>query len=255
VGLRKDGGVFPVDLAVSVVQLGDRRIFTGLVRDLSERKRLEQEILEISEREKRRIGQDLHDSLGQLLTGIGFKSKSLESKLVAKGLPEAQSASQIAALVIEGTSQARRLARGLQPVEPNPSGLMIALQELSLTMQELFSVDCVFDCPKPITVNDAATATNLYRIAQEACHNAVKHGRSARIEIRLDGSAQQPVLKVSDDGRGFDGSTISSKGLGLRIMQYRASMIGGTISILPREPTGTVVCCSLSALHAAADPR
>src|SRR5205814_9358901 len=117
VGQRKDGTVFPVDLAVSEVRLGPRRLFTGLVRDLSERRRLEQEILDISDREKRRIGQDLHDSLGQLLTGIGFKSKSLENKIAARDLPEANAARQIADLVTQETSQARALARGLQPVD------------------------------------------------------------------------------------------------------------------------------------------
>ena len=109
------------------MKLGDRRLFTGIVRDISERKRLEQEILEISDREKRRIGQDMHDSLGQLLTGIGFKSKSLENKIAARGkFRKRKIARQIAELVTQAIMQARGLAHGLQPVEPKPAGLMSA---------------------------------------------------------------------------------------------------------------------------------
>jgi PAS domain S-box-containing protein len=252
VALRKDGTSFPADLAVSEVRLGDRRrLFTGIVRDVSERKRLEQEILEISDREKRRIGQDLHDSLGQLLTGIGFKSKSLENKLAAKaeGGPEAEGARQIAALVRQAISQARGLARGLQPVDPKPTGLMSALQELSISIQDLFRVSCVFNCPHPVEVNDPAAATHLYRIAQEACHNAMKHGQAGQIIIELLRTNDHVTLSVRDDGAGFSQLPSASKGMGLQIMRYRAAMLGGSIAIRPNEPRGCMITCQSGVLR------
>jgi two-component system, LuxR family, sensor kinase FixL len=246
VAQRSDGSLFPADLAVSEVQVGDRRLFTGIVRDISERKRLEQEILEISDREKRRIGQDMHDSLGQLLTGIGFKSKSLENKLAAKQVPEGSIAKQIADLVTQAIMQARGLARGLQPVEPRPAGLMSALQELAINVQDLFPVTCTFNCPRVVEIGDPARATHLYRIAQEACNNAIKHGRAKTIVIELSrGADESLVLSVGDDGVGFAQQQPSgtSKGMGMQIMRYRAAVIGATISIRPNGAAGTVVTC------------
>lgn len=243
---RKNGTTFPVDLAVSEVNLGDRRLFTGIIRDISERKRLEQEILEISDREKRQIGQDLHDSLGQLLTGIGFKSKSLQNKIIARQGAEAESAGQIADLVLQAISQARSLARGLQPVEPKPDGLMSALKELSLSVQDLFKVVCRFECPEPIQLNDPAAATHLYRIAQEACNNAIKHGRAQSITIEFARKGGRLVLSVLDNGSGFTQSPQASKGMGMQIMRYRAAMIGASISIQPGPSGGTIVVCEFN---------
>jgi two-component system, LuxR family, sensor kinase FixL len=248
VALRKDGTSFPADLAVSEVRLGQRRLFTGIVRDISERKRLEQEILEISDREKRRIGQDLHDSLGQLLTGIGFKSKSLENKLAGREGPEADGAKQIAALVTQAISQARGLARGLQPVDPKPGGLMSALGELAQSIQDLFRVSCVFRCVEAVEVNDPAAATHLYRIAQEACHNAVKHGQAGQIIIELARDRERVVLRVRDNGVGFSKPAAASRGMGLQIMRYRAAMVGGSITIAPNEAGGCMITCQSGTL-------
>jgi signal transduction histidine kinase len=224
-------------------------LFTGVVRDISERKRLEQEILDISDREKRRIGQDLHDSLGQLLTGIGFKSKSLENRIAAKGIPEADSARQIAELVTQAISQARGLARGLQPVEPKPAGLMSALEELALSMQNLFKVACIFKCSEAVRINDPAAATHLYRIAQEACNNAIKHGHAGQVIIELQRIDDAVVLTIRDDGEGFcEPPPGAPRGMGLQIMRYRAAMIGGSVSIQRNETGGTVVRCQSTAV-------
>ena len=210
------------------------------------KKRLEREVLEISDRERRAIGQDLHDSLGQLLAGIGFKSKSLENKISARGGNEAKTASDIARLVTDAISQARSLARGLQPVEPNPLGLMSAMTELAARVQELFKVDCVFVAQEAVTLTDPAAASHLYRIAQEACNNAVKHGRAKKIEIELSKAAERCTLVIRNDGIAFDSANLKSKGMGLRIMQYRAGMIGGTLVIRPNENGGAVVQCEFS---------
>jgi two-component system, LuxR family, sensor kinase FixL len=243
VAQRSDGTLFPADLAVSEVKVGDRRLFTGIVRDISERKRLEQEILDISDREKRRIGQDMHDSLGQLLTGIGFKSKSLENKLSAKGVTEAVTAKQIAELVTQAIIQARGLARGLQPVEARPAGLMSALQELAINVQDLFKVSCTFRCPAMVEIDNPAKATHLYRIAQEACNNAVKHGRAGEIVIELTRVQDGLMLTIADDGVGFSTSADPPKGMGMQIMRYRAAMVDGSISIRPGASRGTVIVC------------
>jgi two-component system, LuxR family, sensor kinase FixL len=240
---RKDGTTFPADLAVSEVQLRDRRIFTGIVRDISERKRLEREILEISDREKRRIGQDLHDSLGQLLTGIGFKSKSLHNKLSAKQLPEAENAGQIANLVTDAIREARALARGLEPVESGPNGLMTAFQQLAAGIEDLFKVSCVFQCPQRVEIDNVVIATQLYRIAQEACHNAVKHGRATLITIELLQASDMLRLTISNDGVEFPATQENMVGMGLRSMRYRAALMSGTVSISPGASGGTVVCC------------
>ena len=244
VARRSDGSLFPADLAVSEVKLGDRWLFTGIVRDISERKRLEQEILEISDREKRRIGQDMHDSLGQLLTGIGFKSKSLENKLAAKQVPEGAIARQIAELVTQAIMQARGLARGLQPVEPRPAGLMSALQELATNVQDLFPVACTFRCPALVEIANPAVATHLYRIAQEACNNAIKHGRAQQIDIVLARADDDVLtLTVADDGVGFAQPTGATKGMGMQIMSYRAAAIGGSIAIRANGESGTIITC------------
>jgi two-component system, LuxR family, sensor kinase FixL len=254
VAMRLDGTTFPAELAVSEVRLADRRLFTGIVRDISERKRLERQILEIGDREKRRISQDLHDSLGQLLTGVGFKSKSLQNKMAAKGLPEAEGARQVAELVTQAIHEARGLARGLQPVEPRPAGLMAALEQLADSLHAMFDVECTFRCDPPVDVNDPAVATNLYRIAQEACHNAIKHGRAKHVAIELSRAADGALrLTVEDDGSGFrEGAAAAAaaaaaagQGLGLQIMRYRAAMIGGSFSIARRRDgaRGTVVTC------------
>ena len=243
VAQRNDGTTFPADLSVSEVRVGDRHLFTGIVRDISERKRLEQEILEISDREKRRIGQDMHDSLGQLLTGIGFKSKSLENKLAAKGVAEAATAKQIAELVTQAIMQARGLARGLQPVEPRPAGLMSALEELAINVRDLFKVSCTFRCPQMVEIDAPAKATHLYRIAQEACNNAVKHGRAGEIVIELRRTTDRLTLSIADDGVGFAAPPERPTGMGMQIMRYRAAMVAGSIAVRAGDPRGTVIVC------------
>jgi PAS domain S-box-containing protein len=242
VAQRKDGTMFPIDLGVSEVQLRNERIFTGMVRDLTERAALEKKILEISDDEKRRIGQDLHDGLGQTLTGIGFKTTALERKLAAKGLPEAETAQQLSKLVTHAISQSRSIARGLQPLSVERSGVVAALSELTAHVEDLYKLQCHFDCPQPVSVRDTIAAIHLYRIAQEALNNAVKHGRANRITLSLRNDGSTVQLSVRDDGAGFSPPTEAS-GSGLHIMRYRAAMIGGVLSIDSHNGTGTVVSC------------
>ncbi|MBU6402779.1 MAG: PAS domain S-box protein, partial [Verrucomicrobia bacterium] len=220
----------------------DYIISTGL--DVTDRKRLEREILQISELEQRRIGQDLHDGLCQHLAGIEFMSQGLQQKLASKSKTEAAGAAEITKLVREGIAHTRDLARGLSPVVLESEGLMSALQELADHTAKRFHVQCRFACEVPVLVPDNAVATHLYRITQEAVGNAVKHGRARRIEIHLSAGPDRLTLAVKDNGAGLPEALPRPGGMGLRIMQYRAGMIGAALTIQRLTEGGTVVACA-----------
>jgi two-component system, LuxR family, sensor kinase FixL len=243
VGQRKDGSLFPMDLAVSEVRLEHRRLFTGFIRDITERKRLEREVLEISERERQRIGQDLHDGLCQQLAAIELMSQVLEQKLTPRSKPAAARAGEIARYVRETISQTRLLARGLSPVTLESEGLLSGLLELAGNTEKMFGVPCRFESSGEVRVREAAVATHLYRIAQEAVSNAIKHGKAGRLVIGLQRLSDRTVLTISDNGRGFPQGAPASSGMGLRIMQYRAGMIGGTLSFQRNRKRGVTVHC------------
>ena len=243
-GRRKDGKTFPMDLSVSEVKLAGRRLFTGFVRDITERKQLEKEILEISDREQRRIGYDLHDGLCQQLAGIELMSQALEQKLGRRSKAAAAQVGAIAENVRTAIAQTRSLARGLSPVTLEAEGLMSALTELAVNTEKLFRVTCRFDCDPPVRLTDLAAASNLFRIAQEAVSNAVKHGRAKKISISLETEKGRVVLRVSDNGTGLLAQSSKSPGMGLRIMQSRAGMIGGTLALERSTAGGVRVTCS-----------
>jgi PAS domain S-box-containing protein len=250
--LARDGHVVWFHCEVMMVRRPDGRpwFIHGVAFDISDVKRLEIAILEISEREQRRIGQDLHDGLGQHLTGIAFMSKTLEQKLLARGLPEeAADAAGVARLVNQAIATTRQLSHGLLPVQLAAHGLMSALHHLADEVQDVFHVVCRFDCDEPILVDDLSVATHLFRIAQEAVHNAIKHGRAQEIAIALtaeSAASGSACLSVSDDGVGC-AETMGRgpcEGMGLRIMRHRAAMIGGTFSIERSSDARTIVSCS-----------
>lgn len=244
-GRRKDGSTFPLDLAVSEVELGDRTIFTGIVRDISERRRLEKEILNVSEGERRRIGQDLHDGLGQMLTGIGLLSQDLTRHLKEEGHERADDMAEITEHVKEADQYARDLSHGLIPVDVEANGLTEALRRLAQNAQRLFNVHCKFREVGTVLIHNNTTATHLYRIAQEAVSNAAHHGEADDIKIMLASGEEQIRLQVRDDGTGFDEEMTDSTGMGVRIMNYRARIIGGTLEISSDLGDGTVVTCTL----------
>jgi PAS domain S-box-containing protein len=244
-GRRKDGSTFPMDLSVSEVKLASRRMFTGFIRDITERKQLEKEILEISDREQRRIGQDLHDGLCQQLAGIELMSQVLAQKLTPKSKAHARQVNQIASHVRDAISHTRSLARGLSPVTIESEGLMSALHELATDTETIFRVQCRFDFDEPVEVHDHAAATHLFRIAREAVSNAVKHGKARRVVISLRETRGRIILRVSDNGKGFPKRTPKNKGMGLRIMQSRAGMIGGAIAMERNNSGGMSVICAV----------
>jgi PAS domain S-box-containing protein len=226
-------------------------IATGI--DITERKHLEKTILEISAREQRRIGQDLHDGLGQHLTGIAFMSKVQEQKLMEKGIPEAGDAAKIVNLVNEAINKTRELARGLLPVVSDAQGLMSALRQWAGEVEDLFAVNCRFQCFTPVLIHDDAVATHLYYVAREAVNNAIKHGQARQIVIRLAADHRQGTLTIQDDGYGISSTVPGNKGMGLHLMDYRARMVGGSLEI-QRVPTGgTIVTCLFPVMPPVAD--
>ena len=217
-------------------------IATGI--DVTERKRMEQAILDVSSRAQRQIGQDLHDGLGQHLTGIAFMSKVLEQKLLAsRAGAEAEDAAKIVKLVNEAIHKTRELSRGLLPVVSDADGLMSALSRWSVEVEDLFKIRCDFVCPEPLRVADVGVATQVFHIAQEAVNNALRHADPTRIVITVEQHQGFATIAIEDDGAGLPAATAERSGLGLRIMSYRAKMIGGSLEVRPGAASGTVVRC------------
>lgn len=217
----------------------------ALTEEMAERERLEREILDVGERERRRIGRDLHDSLGQLLTGTALAGQVLREKLAARSIPEAAEASRITALVEEAIEQTRGFSRGLDPAEIEGGGLEQGLRELAATTSALPSTRCVYHSEAPVDVRDSVTATHLYRIAQEAITNAIKHGHARNIELRLEGGEGRVKLTVCDDGTGITHPPRREHGMGLRIMAHRATVMGGTFRVARPAAGGTLLICEV----------
>ena len=244
--IARDGRVLWFQCEAKMIRREDGRpwFIHGVGFDITERKGLEEAILEISAREQRRIAQDLHDGLGQHLTGIAFMSKVLEEKLSDKSLPEAVEAAEIVKMVNQAIDNTRQLARGLHPVAAEPRGLMSALKKWASEVEGLFHISCCFECEKPLQIHDANLATHLYRIAQEAVNNAIRHGKSRNIVIGLLGKNGAGLLTIQDDGDGFPKKPVSQPGVGLSIMNYRADMVGGSLKVQPNEGRGITVTCT-----------
>ncbi len=238
--------MFVIHRATRVINSGTAELTASnrqLLQEIEERTRLEKELLSIIERERRRIGQELHDSIGQQLTGIEFMTEALEQKLSSKSLPEASYAAKITRRVAQATDQTRELAKGLHPVDLDENGLMSALEELTATTEHLFGLSCSLRCDRLVPINDISVAINLYRIAQEAITNAIKHGRAKNILVELSSSGDCSKLTVENDGLDFSQARDRNEGMGLKIMNYRAEMIDATLNICTGANGGTIVTC------------
>ena len=217
----------------------------GTLQDVTDQKRLEQEVLEVASSEQRRIGQVLHDGTGQELTGLCMLAGNLADALHEHAPEEAQLARRIAQGLQRALGQVRALSRGLIPVEVDAEGLMAALTELTTRIGDMHSVRCIFECLEPVPIEDNYAATQLFRIAQEAITNAIKHGQAGAIRVSLESKGHYVTLKIADDGKGLPTSNGHTDGMGLRIMRYRAGQVGAQFSVRPGPMRGTIVSCTL----------
>jgi signal transduction histidine kinase len=214
-----------------------------LNKEIAERRHLEKMLLEIREHDRRRIGHDLHDNLGQQLTAISYKTQGLENTLRKKLIPEAEDAARITSLIEMAKTQAKSLAKGLSPVMGKGEySLMTAMVELASNSERLFGIPCVIKCSKPTLLYNESALIHLYRIAQEAITNAARHAKPRQIEIGLTREGDNITLTVKDDGTGF-ALPKHLDGLGLEIMRYRARIINASLDIRPDSNKGTLVTC------------
>lgn len=244
-GKRKDGSTFPMYLAVSEVNVNGQRLYTGIIRDISEQRRLEQEVLRVSEHERHRIGQDLHDGLGQMLTGITLINKNIATSLKDEDHPLAKDVNEITDLLKEADEYARGLSRNLVPVELDSSGLVAALQRLSSNAERLFNIDCELVNTLNIHFDDPTSLTHLFRIVQEATSNAVKHGNASKVQVDMQSDDTKVVIKIEDDGTGFKPDWDQHKGLGVRIMKFRSRLIGANLEISKSKLGGAAIIVTL----------
>lgn len=203
--------------------------------------------LEISAAERRRIGQDLHNGLGQELAGIAYMASVLEQKLAAKSLDEATDAARISGLIDDTIVHARNIVSVLDPVSPAPDGLVRALEGMATNVSDLYGISCVFEPRAEVLIENNTVSTHVFRIAQEAVSNAIKHGEAEHVSIRLETAGKQVTLVVEDDGVGLPEGWEEARGMGLKAMRYRSKMIGGTLHVERVERVeggGTVVKCS-----------
>jgi signal transduction histidine kinase len=241
---------------LSVLQRPNQRLKESVVAlrsEIAERRRLETEILEVSEREQQRIGEDIHDSLCQHRAGTAVSASMLQSSLTKKSPADGSAVGQIARLIHDAVEHAHRLARGLSPVTLDSEGLQAALAELAFSVEKLFGVTCSFDCTQPVAVPDHTRALHLYRIAQEAVSNAIKHGKAKGVALRLASRNGSVTLTVEDDGVGMAEPASGIQGMGLNTMKHRAYLLGGTLVFAKADNGGTRVVCSCPLMEEAQD--
>ena len=213
--------------------------------NVTERKKMDREILSAINREQNRIGQDLHDGLGQDLTAISFLSKALEKKMEEKKDSNVKRVREILKLVNQSINRTRGLARGLHPVELEAGGIKSAINELAVNIENIFNIKCDFVADKKIPSHSFDEANHLFRITQEAVHNAIKHGQAKVIKINLTANGPIIDLSIQDDGKGIPKSKLeNSQGMGMQIMNYRAKILGGNLDIEAGNSKGTFLHCS-----------
>jgi two-component system CheB/CheR fusion protein len=252
VGRRKDGSVFPMDLRVAELHDRAERAFIGSVRDLTERKRIESErsdleiaLARLADEERRKIGMELHDPIGQVLAGTAMLARSLEQRLRQGGCSDADSAAEIVGHMRSAYAQVRNLARGLAPATVADMDLNRALADLTEQTRSAHDIACDFTGDDSATMDSIDECNHVYWIAHEAVSNAVRHARARRIRISLRRDSNGITLSVSDDGIGPPSDEQIARGVGLRIMQTRAQLIGAGVEIRAAEGGGTLVRCVL----------
>ena len=241
---RRDGSTFEAACVATLTHLDGATHRLAVITDVTERRVLEREILEIAGREQLRIGSDLHDGLGQDLTGVALMLRSVVAQLRKENSATRGDVEDIISLVNGAIESTRAMARGLAPVGADRGGLIAGLQSMAVRGMERYGVRAHFNTSlkEPLTLDDGA-ATHLYRIAQEAFTNAIRHGRVTQVSIDLATADGILALSVQDNGRGFDERNVSN-GMGMKLMRYRAQMLGGDVTIANHEGSGVIVRCT-----------
>jgi PAS domain S-box-containing protein len=234
-----------VEVHASPITMHQRTVLFAIMHNITERKLLERQIVEISEQERQRIGRDLHDSLGGHLTGLTLLTRALSQSLAEQGLPQAPLAAEIMEELNRGVAMTRAISHGLCPIEPGEQGLMDGLLEFALGTTRRTGVACRFRMQGSVSIPDTVVAAHLFRIVEEAVQNALRHAKPRRIEIRLRQNRLGLLLVVWNDGRALPASVPADKGLGLRTMRYRANLVGGDLDLRRAAGGGTVVTCLL----------
>lgn len=244
-GRRKDGSSVPLQGVFSQLNLGERRCVVAVFTDITERKQLERELMQMATRVQQRVGGDLHDGLGQQLAGIAMMLQGLGQRAVQAGAPALRAeVDEIVALVNASIRSTRLLARGLSPVRPTREGLTEGFHELANRVRDTHGLDVTLELDLPPALGiDEHVATNLYYIAQEGVENAVRHANATHVEVRVRFVDEDAELLVVDDGRGFDPLPAARAGMGLRVMQFRAQLVRGYLSVESRPGGGTRLRC------------
>ena len=238
--IRKDGSRFPIYLSIGDINTSHARLFAAVIVDISEQQQLQREVLEIPVNEQRRVGQELHDGLGQQLTGLGLLATSLLNKA---SKPEHELAAKLASGLQEAISQVRALSRGLMPVDVDAEGLMDSIENLVKEVRSQSDVSILLTISERVRISDNSSALHLYRIVQEALNNAIKHARATQIQVSVGIEGTRGCLVVRDNGAGLQKSPDKSSGLGLRIMQHRCGLIDAEFRIESRHAEGTEIKC------------
>ncbi len=216
-----------------------------IVRDITEHKQLEKDLIDISGEEKRRIGRDLHDGVCQTLTGLKFICNALFGKLSEQNSPQAADISEIQQLVSQALLEADTVSKGLFPIQLETEGLVSALEELANKTSKLYHISCRFLCDKLVFISNPEVAVHVYRIVQESLTNAFKHGRARNIVVWLAPLGRRYVLIVKDDGPGRE-EVSRRRGMGMRIMSYRAELIGASLQFEPSHGEGATLTCEFA---------
>ncbi|MCH8557950.1 MAG: PAS domain S-box protein [Balneolia bacterium] len=244
-GRRKDGSTFPMYLAVSEYEVEGKQMFTGVVRDMTEERQLEQEVMRISEHERHRIGQDLHDGLGQMLSGIGLLSRRVANKLETEGHELADDMNEIRDLIKEADEYSRGLARGLVKIDLDRGGFTAAIEKLVRQSERLFRIKCELSVADEVDISERTRAEHVYRIIQEAINNAVKHGEASEVKVIMTMGHHLLRISIKDNGTGFPKNWRSQQGLGVRIMEFRSRLIGAHFEQHNHSEGGAIITCSV----------
>ncbi|MCX5799695.1 MAG: PAS domain-containing sensor histidine kinase, partial [Proteobacteria bacterium] len=237
------GEIRMVTISAEMIMLSDEQCMIATIEDVTEKKTLEKEILIIGERERQKIGQDLHDDLAPHLIGIEVMSELLKKKLQENSVPSTGEVEKIRSLIEQAIQKTRRLSRGLCPVFLADHGLESLLQEMASNINEVYGITCRFHYQRSILIDDISICTHIYYIVHEAIYNAIRHGKADRITIDLLYENNIVTLTTADNGIGIQHHE-DPQGMGLKIMNFRANMIGADLTISSNQNKGTRVTLS-----------